>query len=81
MLEYSESVSAEFHELKRADDRLTTVRPYCVVILGNASKELVDDARRRSFERFMERLVGVRVLAFDEVFRRIEGLIPLLEGR
>jgi hypothetical protein len=50
------------------------------VILGNASRELVDDAKRRSFERFRERLVGVRVLTFDEVFRRIEGLISLLEG-
>ena len=81
VLEYSESLSAEFHALKRADDRLTTARPYCVVILGNASKELMDDARRRSFERFRERLVGVCVLTFDEVFRRIDGLISLLEGR
>ena len=80
VLEYSESLSAEFHALKRADDHLTAARPYCMVILGNASKELVDDARRRSFERFRERLVGVRVLTFDEVFRRIEGLVSLLEG-
>lgn len=80
VLEYSESLSAEFHALKSADGVLTAARPYCVVILGNASKELADDAKRRSFERFRERLVGVRVLTFDEVFRRIEGLISLLEG-
>ena len=80
VLEYSESLSADFHALKRADDRLTAARTYCVVIHGNASKELVGDATRRSFERFRERLFGVRVLTFDEVFRRIEGLISLLEG-
>jgi hypothetical protein len=81
VLEYSESLSTEFHALKRADDRLTSARPYCVVVLGDASKELLDDARKRSFERFRERLVGVRVLTFDEVFRRIEGLLSLLEGK
>jgi hypothetical protein len=81
VLEYSESLSAEFHTLKQADDRLTAARPYCVVILGNALKELVDDSMRRSFERFRERLVGVRILTFDEVFRRIEGLVSLLEGK
>lgn len=81
VLEYSESLSAEFHSLRGADSGLTVARPYCVVILGNASRELVDDDKRRSFERFRERLVGVRVLTFDEVFRRIEELVSLLEGR
>ena len=80
VLEYSESLSTEHHALKRPDDQLTMARPYCVVILGNASRELVDDVMRRSFERFRERLVGVRVLTFDEVFRRIEGLISPFEG-
>ena len=80
VLEYSESLSTEYHSLKRADDCLSAARPYCVVILGNASKQLVGDAKRRSFERFRERLVGVRVLTFDEVFQRIEELVALLEG-
>jgi len=80
VLEYGESLSAEFHSLRSASDGLTAARPYCVVILGNASKELVDDAKRRSFERFRERLIGVRVLTFDEVFKRIEELIALLES-
>ena len=80
VLEYSESLSADFHALTRPEDHFTAARPYCVVILGNASRELVDDAKKRSFERFRERLVGIRVLTFDEVFRRIEGLISLLEG-
>jgi len=80
VLQYSESLSADFHAITRAEDHPTAAPPHCIVILGNASRELVDDAKRRSFERFRERLVGVRVLTFDEVFRRIEGLILLLEG-
>ena len=80
VLQYSESLSADFHAITRAEDHFTAARPHCIVILGNASRELVTDAKRRSFERLRERLVGVRVLTFDEVFRRIEGLILLLEG-
>jgi hypothetical protein len=80
VLEYGESLSTEFNSLKSADVGLTTSQPYCVVVLGDASRELSDDAKRRSFERFRERLIGVRVVTFDEVFRRIEGLISLLQG-
>jgi hypothetical protein len=80
VLEYSESLAAEFHALMRAEDRFTVAGPRSVVIIGDASKELVDDALRRSFERFRERLVGVRIVTFDEVFRRIEGLVSLLEN-
>jgi hypothetical protein len=80
VLEYSESLAAEFQALMRAEDRFTVAGPRSVVIIGDTSKELVDDALKRSFERFRERLVGVRIVTFDEVFRRIEGLVTLLEN-
>ena len=80
VLEYRESLSAEVHSLNRNGECLSTSEPYCVVILGNASEQLITEPRRRSFERFRERLVGVRVLTFDEVFRRIESLVSLLES-
>jgi hypothetical protein len=79
VLEYRESLLTEFHALNRGDESLSAAEPYCLVIIGNAAKELDTDAKRRSFERFRERLVGVRVLTFDEVFRRIESLVSLLE--
>ena len=49
------------------------------MIIGKAAKDLNSDAKRRSFERFRERLVGVRVLTFDGGFRRIESLVSLSE--
>ena len=80
VLEYGESLAAGYHGLKGSEAFLSTATPYSVIILGNASKELNSEPKRRSFERFRERLVGVRVLTFDEVFRRIEDLIKLLDG-
>jgi len=32
---------------------------------------------KRSFERFRERLTGVTLLTFDEVFQRIEDMITI----
>lgn len=78
VLEYSESLAAEFHALTRADDRFSAAGPRSVVIIGDASRELSDEAKKRSFERFRERLIGVRIVTFDEVFRRVEGLVTLL---
>jgi hypothetical protein len=51
-----------------------------VVIAGCVERELVDQPRRRSFERFRERLLGVTVLGFDEVFARVRNLVKVLEA-
>ncbi|HUV70623.1 MAG TPA: Shedu immune nuclease family protein [Terracidiphilus sp.] len=80
VLEYSESMASEFRALTRADNSFTAAGPRSVVIIGDASRELADEPKKRSFERFRERLVGVRIVTFDEVFRRIEGLVSLLES-
>ena len=53
--------------------------PRCVIIAGCAEAEFADEAQRCSFERFRERLVGVTLVTFDEIFNRIAGLVDLLE--
>jgi hypothetical protein len=45
--------------------------PYCVVVAGDCA-ELNSSEKKASFERFRERLNGVRMLTFDEVYKRIE---------
>jgi hypothetical protein len=46
---------------------------------GNAMTQLTDEARKGSFERVRERLFGVTVVTYDELFGRVAGLISLLE--
>jgi hypothetical protein len=70
----------ELHSLQHESPQLSGAEPYCVIIAGSASRELTDDVKRRSFERFRERVTGVRILTFDEVFSRIEDLVKLLEN-
>ena len=80
VLHYRETLLRELHTLTQGRHALLTgAEPRCVVIAGNAARDLSDDYRKGSYERFRERLFGVTVVTFDEVFRRVADLIALLE--
>ena len=80
VLHYRESLLGNLvHLVKGRPGLLSTSEPRCVVIAGNASKQLTDEARKGSFERSRERLFGVTVITYDELFNRVAGLIKLLE--
>jgi hypothetical protein len=81
VLHYRESLLRELNTLTQGRHALLTgAEPRCVVIVGNASRELADDDFRRGcFERVRERLFGVTVVTFDEVFARIADLVALLD--
>jgi hypothetical protein len=81
VLEYRESLMHEVHALHQGQgSELSSGEPRCLIIAGCGARELVDDAQKRSFERFRERLAGVTVVTFDEVFERIGGLVGLFEN-
>jgi hypothetical protein len=81
VLQYRDSLMKEIHALNAAQSTpLLSAEPRCLVVIGNSSAELVSDATRSSFERFRERLQGVTVLTFDELFGRIAKLEELLSS-
>jgi len=81
VLHYRETLLSELHALTQGRHALlSSAEPRCVVIAGNTGVELTDDYRRGSFERVRERLFGVIVVTFDEVFRRIADLVALMEN-
>jgi hypothetical protein len=80
-LKYRQTIMRKFDSVTSdAADRLTLGEPKCVVIAGQTN-QLDTTARRESFELQRERLQGVTVLTYDELFRRVERLLDLLEGR
>jgi hypothetical protein len=80
VLRYRETLLSNLDALiKGRPGVLSTAEPRCVVIAGNASRQLVDTDRKDSFERIRERLFGVTVVTYDELFERVTGLIRLLE--
>ena len=76
VIHYRESLLGDQRVRQSAD--ISASEPRCLIIAGSAGTELVDDSRRRSFERFRERVLGVQIVTFDEVRRRIEDLHSLL---
>lgn len=67
-----DSVTADF------PSRLTLGEPRCVVIAGHSS-ELVKQQMKENFELQRERMQGVTVITYDELFVRLERLVSLLE--
>lgn len=81
VLRYRQTLTRNFDSLGAENpSRLTLGEPRCIVIAGLSSK-LSTQVMRENFELQRERVRGVTVLTFDELFRRIERLVSLLEGR
>jgi Domain of unknown function (DUF4263) len=77
VIHYRESLLTEPNVRQTAD--LSPSHPRCIIITGYGKRELTDDFRKRSFERFRERLLGVTIVTFDEVFGRVTELSSLFE--
>lgn len=79
-LQYRESLMQEFHAVTHGEKGWLSSDPRCIVICGSVSQELTTESQKRSFERFRERVIGVTIITYDELFARVEGLIKLLES-
>jgi len=79
-LRYRQSLTRSFDSIA-ADfpRRLTLGEPRCVVLAGH-SAQLTSHAMRENFELQRERMQGVTIVTYDELFRRLERLVALLEG-
>lgn len=52
----------------------------CVVIAGHVEKQLCEGTLKENFEMQRQSLHGVTVLTYDELFRKIQDLIGLIES-
>jgi len=74
VLTYRQNFISHFHSITRDDSRKLTIgEPRCLIIAGNARSELTEPARRESFELQRERLQGVTILTYDELFARLKA--------
>jgi hypothetical protein len=78
LLQYRDSLMQEVGPLTRGQVPLLHSEPRCLLVIGNVADQLSDDYERSCFERFRERLVGVTVVGFDELFDRVTQLERLI---
>ncbi len=82
LVNYKNSLYLDHDSVMRGLSRkLNSFYPQCVVIAGNASQELNDDTKKRSFELFRNSLRDAQIISFDELFGRISNLIDLFENK
>lgn len=75
-LKYRSSITENLQNLQGGNPTVLASEPYCVVVAGDCT-ELDSQPKKASFERFRERLNGVRILTFDEVYMRVDGLLGI----
>lgn len=82
VLKYRHTFSTEFSRLSRlrTGDALILGGCPCVVLVGNASRELNTPDKRESFEALRDQLSSVRVVTYDELFTKLRVTTRLLEG-
>jgi hypothetical protein len=79
VLRYRQSLMRRFDSITaETSQRLTLGEPRCVVIAGD-SAELSNQNMKENFELQRERIQGVTVITYDELFLRLERLVTLLE--
>jgi hypothetical protein len=78
VLDYRRDLSKNIQTITSGTNHVIDVfNPRCVVIAGNASKELDNETKRRSFELFRTNLRDVEIVTFDELFKKAETLATL----
>jgi hypothetical protein len=80
VLSYKASLNETYRTLGRSASSYEVFDPPCVVITGRAAF-LSSPQQRRSFELFRRQLKGVNIVAFDELFGRLQLLVQVLESR
>ncbi|MFB2837182.1 Shedu immune nuclease family protein [Floridanema evergladense] len=79
---YKDSLIKDYHRLKSESDKsFYAFNPQCLVIAGTWQNEVINQDQKKSFELFRNGLKDVQIITYDELFRKIEILIDLLEGK
>lgn len=78
---YKDSFTKDYHRLKSESEKnFYAFNPQCMVIAGTWETEIIESTQRKSFELFRNGLKDVQLITYDELFRKIQILIELLEG-
>jgi hypothetical protein len=80
VLKYRQTFMKEFHTLIAGKPGWLLSEPRCLVIAGNVASELKNEHMQNSFEIHRERLQGVTLMGYDELFERLRCMVALLEG-
>lgn len=77
---YKDSFTKDYHRLNSESEKnFYAFNPQCMIIAGTWETEIIDPIQRKSFELFRNGLKDIQLITYDELFRKIQILIELLE--
>lgn len=76
LLSYRTELINSLGEVVSSGVQIQAFRPKCVLIAGDAARELTDEHRRASFESYRA-AIDVEIVTYDELFRKLEILAKL----
>jgi hypothetical protein len=77
-LDYRRELSASIRTLlDTSNKKIEIFNPRCVIVIGNASRELDNELKRKSFELYRTSLKDVEIVTYDELFKKAETLATL----
>lgn len=78
VLDYRRELSKNIHHITEdTSHKIDVFSPRCIVILGNAEKELDTEGKRKSFELYRTNLRDVEIVTYDELFKKADTLATL----
>ncbi|MGB3516277.1 MAG: Shedu immune nuclease family protein [Elainellaceae cyanobacterium] len=80
-LNYKRMIMENYHSMasEYKDEKFYSFNPCCLVIAGNLTKEMNGDSEKiRSFELFRSELKDVKIITYDELFKKVDSLIKIL---
>lgn len=81
VLSQKHSLLREYNSLKNNDqEEFNTCNPRCILIVGCFENTPLNKHQLQSFELFRNTISGIEVITFDELFKKAELLVALLEG-
>lgn len=77
---YKDEFLHNYSELyRKSEGKFLLADPQCVVVVGS-TEQLDSVAKKDSFEYFRRGQRGTEIITFDELFRKVEVLLGLLQG-
>ena len=82
VLKYKHTVLRHYMSLvvdTEEDERFEAFSPKSMLIIGNYEKEINETIKKEAFELFRSSLSDVQIVTFDELFKKVDTLVKLLE--
>lgn len=82
ILNYKYELQKNYRDLVRQDNGVFQIfNPQCMVVVGTLLDGNLNGEQRKSFELFRSNSKQVEIVTFDELFRKVQILTDLLEGK